>query len=164
MAEKNRAFHPLHTWRIPVDPEQSEQFWMVGIFETVDELNRWVLRYPKYARQFRGVTLGACCAVFRLKEDRKQLFLGYVLFAGSHLTPGIVAHEMVHAASYYLSEKERSYRYHFGADREEKLASLVQELCDRFWKKWWRYGEPKAKRWRRKKRRPRGPCVFTTIT
>ena len=74
-------------------------------------------------------------------------------FAAEHLTVGVVAHEMIHAANGYLACGRKRAGAYLSMEREEELALLVQGLCQRFCAKWHRYGEPKAKRWREKDQR-----------
>jgi hypothetical protein len=146
MAEKRtpERFRPLHVWRIRVGPKRSNKYWAVIIYPTVKEMGRWIESMPSedgwaHRRRDRRPYV-ACCLTFKSGIPRNCL--GIVVFNLNWIGSGIVVHEMTHAAlrTLRLGLGKRLSR----AD-EERLANTIEHLVKEFWRRWYRYAEPRLK-------------------
>ncbi len=135
-------YNPIHVWHIPATPN-GKKYWTVGIYPSLDELNRWLASHASNDKwsERQGGGSRYLAAVVTFEKPVTPNGLGYIVFTVERLGAGIVTHEMTHAALRTLG-LGRGLR--LGRAREEELANAVEWLVTKFWQRWYRYAEPRG--------------------
>lgn len=137
-------YHPLHVWHIPATPK-GKKYWTVGIYPSLDELNRWLDSHACTDRwsERRGRGRPFLASVVMFEKPVTPNGLGYIVFSVERLGAGIVTHEMTHAA---LRTLGFGLGRRLGRAQEEELANTVEWLVTKFWQRWYRYAEPRGEK------------------
>lgn len=129
-------------FRCRVYPKKGSLYYVALIFRNRKSLRaayRQIGHGPKDTKR----TNGACCPVYQTSyktgKAKTSPLLGYVLFSKYALTPGICAHEFLHAAIAYFWRIKRSDLLDLSCDRtsvmpkgEEPLCYAVTRMVDEF--------------------------------
>jgi len=94
-----------------------------------------------------GFEAQATCFIRKNSHGKVLPTCGQLLFYAGSVGSGIVAHEMSHAAFYYLERFRPKFRPRSCRDDEESLAWATGYLVNQFWNKFYEMGD--WKKWTR---------------
>lgn len=124
-------------------------FW-VYVFDEKRQMFDWYLKYAEQREKESGVAFDRSLTfdAVNMPFERWQVVngelnrmhdnIGIILFSKKHINPGIVAHEMGHAAMWYERLINENENAEFGADNnstEERYLYLIHDFVNAFYKK-----------------------------
>lgn len=135
---------PIHAWEIAIDRRAT---CAVLIFATRAGMAAW---RRGHCRCPDGKPYGEVSPfeAFAAYVDNRGRMHGVVLFHVGCFDPGTIAHELTHIAHFRVSRPrrgQRGWRPLTIARHKEKLAETMDTLTSQFYKRYWRYLEPRSK-------------------
>ncbi len=127
MDEQDEAYEKLMGESIMINASYEKYIIHVGIklFPNIKKLNDYLTKFSvdEYRRTYKGGIFGACLISNNYRKETEAIG---IICLPNNFTHGILAHEIYHAVTEFLSGKKAE---------DEVTAKLLGRLIDNFYKK-----------------------------